>query len=219
MLDNCLKSIDVDWRHLILVDNSKDGICKKYENRGAMIFYYPENIGVSRSWNLGLQAKAEWTFLVSISAIFPAGFSEVLVELKNANDYVFYTDRALHCGAISQKCVEKVGYFDENFYPAYFEDMDYYRRVRLVLGKKPQLIYSEKKLEKIHKIPAYSIKYGTSLESGLEVNNGALMEYYISKWGGKPTEEKFNKPFGDKSIDYYPINTINQLKEKYNLGE
>lgn len=41
LADNCLSQIDVDWRHLIIVDNSKDSFCKKYEGRGGDDILFP----------------------------------------------------------------------------------------------------------------------------------------------------------------------------------
>lgn len=208
LADNCLNSIDVDWSHLIIVDNSKDSFCKKYEGRGAKIYYYPENIGVARAWNLGLKADADWTFFVSIAVAFPNGFSEVLAELKNANDYLFCSDLAWHCNAISRKCVEAVGYFDENFYPAYYEDTDYVRRMQIV-GIPVTVVRTS----------AYSAVQANSTESdrGLPVHYLNLEKYYIEKWGGKPGHETFNMPFGDKGIGHWVGQTIKTLKQRYEI--
>ena len=39
------------------------------------------------------------------------------------------------CFMIGREALEKVGPFDENFYPAYFEDNDYHYRIRLAGGR------------------------------------------------------------------------------------
>jgi GT2 family glycosyltransferase len=208
LADNCISGIDVDWRHLIIVDNSKESFCKKYEGRGATIYYYPENIGVARAWNMGLKADCDWTFFIGIGAVFPNGFSEVLAELKNASDYALITDLAFHCNAISRKTVGAVGYFDENFYPAYYEDTDYVRRMQLA------------GIEiKATQIAGYSALQANSTESdqGLPVHYLNLEKYYIEKWGGKPGEEKFDKPFGDKGIGHWVGQSIKTLKQKYGV--
>lgn len=110
-----------------------------------------------------------------------------------------------HSCMIRQKSVfDRVGYYDVNFYPAYFEDNDYARRCDL-----------------------FNIKYGTVTsalfyhfwsrtikEGGLANLNSSRFDknkqYYISKWGGVVGREIFEIPFSNikfgierNSGDYY----------------
>lgn len=183
--DQCLGSMDVAPHHILIVDNSPTSFCKKYEDRGFQIVYAPENIGVSRAWNIGLKANCDWTFLVSIAACFPNGFSEVLAQMADANEYCFLTSMSWHCNAISKKLVYEIGHFDENFYQAYYEDTDYYYRMKLA-GIDYKVISD---------IPAYALTIANSLNVGLYVNFKALGDYYKKKWGGNPGCETFTQPF------------------------
>lgn len=210
LLRNCMKQMDIGWNHILLVDNSKNSeATKEFDGKnGLTVLTYPENIGVAKSWNLGLRAKCDWTFFVSINAAFPNGFSEVLAELNRAGEYCMLTDLAWHCNAISRKCVEKVGYFDENFYPAYYEDTDYYRRMCLagleVSGDQPVI-----------SIPAETMRQANSLEGGLKLNFRQLAEYYAHKWGGYPGEETFETPFGkpENTLHHWTRQSLGVLKE------
>lgn len=206
LLRNCLSGMDVDWRHLLIIDNSENSECKEFEGKGAEILYFPENIGVAKSWNIALRADCDWTFFVSCNAVFPNGFSEVLTELNKATEYAMLTTMAWHCNAISRKCVEQVGYFDENFYPAYFEDTDYYYRMRL--AKIPIQI-------PVLNIPGYSSRQSNSLDKGLQVNFLELEKYYIEKWGGKPGEETYTLAWNKDGIKHWLGQNLNWLKVKY----
>ncbi len=138
---------------------------------------------------------------------------EILSENKDALQnfkYKFsfeeqkYTELLYSPGGMNHSCLirkksvfDKVGYYDVNFFPAYFEDNDYARRCELS-----------------------GIKYGT-VESAIfyhfwsrSIHEGGLRElnnrrfnlnraYYVHKWGGAVGEERYNKPFsnGDIKID------------------
>jgi hypothetical protein len=192
-----------------LVDNSPNSDAKEFEGKGATILYYPENIGVAKSWNTGLKAGCDWTFFVSVNVAFPNGFSEVLAELNKANDYYLLTDVAWHCNAISKKCVEKIGLFDENFYPAYYEDTDYYYRMRMAnfdIGEK----------QVVNSIPAETMRQANSLDGGLKLNFVQLAEYYKEKWGGFPGHETFTTPWGDpnNTLHHWTRQSMAVLKER-----
>lgn len=218
-LDQLMDSMDIDYSHIIIVDNSKDQDAKKYVEQGVKVVPCPDNMGVSRSWNIGLRANADWTFLVSIACCFPNGFSEVLAQMWQANEYCFLTTMAWHCNAISRKCVDLVGEFDENFYPAYYEDTDYYRRMNL--AGVPYNGYTP--------IPAYAITIANSVSAevnNLNVNYQAQADYYKEKWGGYPGGEKWDIPFDGEGyapsgthndLKYWKAETIPVLKERYRL--
>ncbi len=209
LLDNLMSGMDIDWRHILIVDNSPGSLARKYEGKGAKILYHPENLGVAKSWNIGLKGLCDWTFFVSINATFPNGFSEVLAELNKANEWVMLTDLSWHCNAVSKKTVEKIGYFDENFYPAYFEDTDYYHRMCLAgipCGKNGVI-----------SIPAETTRQANSLDGGLKVNFKALLGYYKEKWGGEPGSETFPTPWNKGKLDYWVRENLNALKEKYKV--
>lgn len=82
------------------------------------------------------------------------------------------------------------GFFDEHFFPAYFEDNDYHYRMK------------QKDLKALKTNLAMYFHYGSrTIEADEEVktqsNTGYTInrEYYINKWGGRPGSEKFATPF------------------------
>jgi len=87
--------------------------------------------------------------------------------------------------------IEKVGMFDTNFYPAYFEDKDYDYRIKIGGYKFVRVMN------------ALYYHYGSRTQKESIKNNvvcsspvfESLRRYYISKWGGMPGNETFNKPF------------------------
>lgn len=90
---------------------------------------------------------------------------------------------------ITKQTFEKVGEFDENFIPCYFEDNDYHYRINLA------------KLKAITLPSAIYYHYGskTQTESGTVVSTNGTFDnnraYFVRKWGGMPGRETFTVPF------------------------
>jgi GT2 family glycosyltransferase len=91
---------------------------------------------------------------------------------------------------LGRRCWEVVGRFDEEFYPAFFEDNDYHYRIQLA-GLRA-IVYP----------PAMFYHYGSRTQ--YEACNVPLVpssvfvqnrHYYIRKWGGLPGAEQFREPF------------------------
>ncbi|MDE2104236.1 MAG: hypothetical protein KGL39_43770, partial [Patescibacteria group bacterium] len=98
---------------------------------------------------------------------------------------------------ITARCVEKVGLFDENIYPAYLEDCDYSYRCDLLGMPRAN-------------VPDVASKHGDEKFSGSATimsdrkareNNhrthGRNFDYYRLKWGGTNERETFTTPFND----------------------
>jgi hypothetical protein len=189
--DKCIASYDLDPHNLMIVDNSKRGFCKKYIEKGFDVYSHPENLGVPASWNIGMKSDADFLFIVSESLIFNKGFSELIEKLQFANEWGLLTNQAWHCIGFTRKTIEKVGLFDEQFYPAYFEDTDYCYRLKI------NHIHNEGN-NNMPKVEIDVTCQGTALvlKSGLvSVKFDRLIEYYKHKWGGLPDQEKFLTPF------------------------
>jgi GT2 family glycosyltransferase len=92
---------------------------------------------------------------------------------------------------LSKRCYEAVGSFDEEFFPAYFEDNDYHYRMRLAGWRAichPQAMF-------------YHFGSRTQNESGPQPvvaspQFNANRAYYERKWGGPPGHETHRRPFG-----------------------
>lgn len=157
-----------------------------------IVVYRPnQNLGVSGSWNMIMdyasQVKATHVLMLnddiylgkseySIKAFINVAKSGFICGLKNWCAFI-----------LSLETYNKVGAFDEKFFPAYFEDNDYFRRMSL-LGVNMKF---DDFLNPFLYRNSMTIEKDPNLNSGFEKNR----QYYISKWGGEPNQETFQKPF------------------------
>lgn len=91
---------------------------------------------------------------------------------------------------INKECWNKVGEFDENFKPCYFEDNDYHHRIELA-GMRAICLPT-----------AMFYHYGSRTQNeaiGKPICSSPQFEhngrYYQNKWGGVPGSESFATPF------------------------
>jgi len=105
----------------------------------------------------------------------------------------FVEEPQFSCFAIDKKTFEKVGPFDEGFYPAYFEDNDYHYRMKQA-DIRAVCCYGAEYYHFGSRTKALSVEF-TNYIAQRHVKNE---QYYIEKWGGKPGEEKYIRPFNDK---------------------
>lgn len=91
---------------------------------------------------------------------------------------------------IRPACYARVGPFDHEFYPAYFEDNDYRYRMKLrdQLYKETDLLAPE-----VLRVSC-SIEKDPSLNARFQEN----LDRYKAKWGGIPGEETFREPWDGK---------------------
>lgn len=226
--DGCIATIDTQfYSDLYIIDNSSDGFAKKYE----VGFYAPrpENIGVGRAWNLGAKKVINegYDYLVIISATmrFGDGMRGFVKALEtNLNPWGLETQHGWHCIALHRNTLQKVGLFDENFYPAYYEDSDYVRRMELAGIHNP--MSNLQRLPKVDIIAGFVGNAHGMRKGKIRVNMGACRQYFIDKWGYEPRYENqrfrdilFQWPFNDprNGLDYWPVKDIEELKEKYDL--
>lgn len=92
------------------------------------------------------------------------------------------------------RAVCEVGWFDEAFYPAYWEDMDYAYRLRLK-GYEPYcvpgLAFTHKGSQTIKKLEAG----GADMESRHHLHFRRNREYYKQKWGTTEGHGGHSRPF------------------------
>lgn len=189
LVKRCLSSFDIPRSNVFIVDNSPDSFGKQFKDYH--VEYHPENAGVGRSWNIGFRYGADYNILVSASMYFKNGISELVDKLSYANEYGLLTYEGWHTIVIGKKTIEKIGYIDENFYPAYYEDNDYMYRMKLAnIHNKPNGAI----LPKVD-IDVECAGNAMSMKNGVFVDLQKNSDYYERKWGGKPGQEKYEKPF------------------------
>jgi GT2 family glycosyltransferase len=191
LLNEALANYFEDFKNteIVICDNGNQEIITRERN---FVHYKPEkNLGVSGSWNMLMDYadKVKGTHVLILNDDIYLGKSEdelnTIVRLWNPE---FLCTELNWCSFIlSVETFKKVGNFDENFFPAYFEDNDYFRR--MLLANVP--IIMNPMLNPVIYRNSMTIQKSPELNNGFEKNR----QYYISKWGGQPTQETFATPF------------------------
>jgi GT2 family glycosyltransferase len=88
---------------------------------------------------------------------------------------------------LRREIFETVGPFDEQFYPAYYEDNDYHWRMK----QKKSLYQQDAFLDPAIFRVSQSREKDPSLNAPIQGN----LEKYVKKWGGPPGEERFRIPY------------------------
>jgi len=171
-----------------------------------------ENVGCTVAWNMGLRAAMDggfdWCIWMSSACRFGiAGGGDFLDALDRSDGaHVVESQVRGHLIAISTETTKRIGYCDENFYPSYWQDTDWARRVRLGFGADLdwRRIEADVRSESI----GHSVR-----EGGLSQDASPLAAYYSRKWGEggiiSPWEEasgEWAHPFNDpaKPLSWWP---------------
>jgi len=191
------------FNKLIIIDNGNQDILHDIRNLQIVkdnkveILVQPKNLGVSSSWNLGISRSEEVDYLLFLNDDVVIGENQLKIIHNNLYDVKEFWLATGNClwsmFSLSRACcdffISKDSFvFDENFYPAYFEDNDFHYRI--ILADKSKHIYSPEMNPAIFR-NSMTIKKDPKLNSGF----GKNQQYYINKWGGMPGNEKFTSPF------------------------
>ncbi len=190
--DACVRSMTRSLReHLTIVDNTTD------------------NRGVAASWNLGVdrlyREQVDWLIIISAAIRFSMdhGGRDFLQALDYAakNAYALEAGHGMgwHLIAFHRRVFDLVGRFDENFHPAYWEDLDFARRVYLANNRSAPL-WQKVSVE----VSLRGFCHGVDL-GGAKTDPDRMLAYWSEKWGGPPGEETFASPFNlRRGLDYWP---------------
>ncbi len=189
---------------VIVIDNSGTGEAARYLHQltelYSNVFIWPQtrNLGVAGSWNkFHDELCADNIIIANDDVSVHPHTIEKLLAMADANpSQVLFAGEsrwnAFSLFLLKRAGYEKIGGFDTNFYPAYYEDNDYVRRAHL-LGY--QLMTSAEAT--YDHIPSSTLARYTLQEKEIHHNNFRRnTSYYMSKWGGLPTKEIYNEPFG-----------------------
>lgn len=207
MAKDCLSSVvaSVDRKNteIILVDNGSTERWE-WEKHADTYIRLDKNYGISRGWNTGLKAsRGEYKVILGDDTIVSKGFLEALemgiqqpdagvsnVHMEHlphgkgiAEDYKWYSGA---CFMLTKNTLDRVGYFDENIFPANWEDIDYWVRVykaNLKLYKNYTFSVQHREGATVH---------APDISAGTEGNH----QYVISKFGFDP----FPAFYSDRSI-------------------
>lgn len=175
---------------------------------------YEGNRGLAKSWNDGIltayEEGADVVIVVNDDYTLPSGDLDKLAEMAFDNRDRFHVAAygqvsPGHIGAIAYGCfalnpiaLEKVGCFDENFFPIYWEDMDYARRA--ALAGLDGLVCTETFIQHTGKPSSHFLRSDVHQQNAVtfELNR----QYYARKWGGEAGQESYLLPFDNLSFDY-----------------
>ena len=208
-LQDLVRSIDVEYATLVVVDNSEDQraerLIREEMNRTPLPVWWatlPRKGSVAASWNaiagayLSARVLTDPLIISNDDVVFHPGTLQSMINFHHAHpDYAVALSTAQWSCFLWDLpfCLERVGLFDEAFHPAYFEDCDY--SYRLCLAGIPQL---ECDFPVTHQ---GSQTIGKYREDEMEVKHHRHFRrnraYYRSKWGGVNGAETYTRPFED----------------------
>lgn len=193
-------SIDYPVDELLVVVNAPDKqqtVDRLWAAAGAngnirtVTFSQPSfNLGCGGSWNHIIRHRpaGPWWLIVNADIEFAPGDLERLTLAMHPNPMVA-TLFEFGAFALTPAAVDRVGWFDENLHPMYFEDNDYKRR--MMLRGVPYL--------KVDGKTRHDNSSTINSDQRLALRNqdtfGLNAAYYLEKWGGPPGREQFTVPF------------------------
>lgn len=186
--DSLTDDDDVRWMPTI-VDNTQD------------------NHGVAGAWNIGIDQMYElnfdWLVICSESIRFGAKAAR---DLQHAMDYATGNTKVLeadndigwHLICFRKEVFDKVGYFDETFWPAYYEDNDFSYRYQKAYGitEKDYPIW-----EKVS-IDCELLGKARGLAHVEPIDFVGLEKKYSDKWGGVSPNETYDYPYNNPLFNY-----------------
>lgn len=174
---------------IIVCDNGSQDIIAR-ENK--MVVYRPHvNLGVAGSWNMimdySCRVDATHVLMLNDDVYLGRNESEVKKFIINNNFDFYNSEKNWSSFVLPVSTFLKVGDFDTNFFPAYYEDNDYCRRMVLRGVNRINTPFLNPAIYR----NSMTIQKSPNLNFGFENNR----QYYIKKWGGEPSKETFDKPF------------------------
>jgi hypothetical protein len=199
VLPMLLRSIDAPVRQFFFVWNSDDadlGVILRRLSEGvpgnAVVFAQNvENYGFSASINKGLEfartsmaPEPSWYFVVNTDVQFTTGslsnFAHRINQDPNRSSVgTYYSSRLGHeAFAVTKEAVQVAGTMDENFYPAYYEDIDW--RWRMNLAGFSEVVVENCEIR--HKVST-NLHRGGMHRHSMKRRGGIGLYYGASKWG------------------------------------
>jgi GT2 family glycosyltransferase len=187
------QTVDTD---VLVVQNGRTvgEACAQLEKEGVTIYRPGENLGCTGSWNYACRWAWEKGYdkvmlLNDDFIIQDQQGLQYIIDAIEENPMAHY-----HFAGFTSVCIRKelwdmVGEFDEGFWPAYYEDNDYYMR-SILLGIEWKIV----DVKWFH-YGSLSLRRSPNLNM-LNTRSFPLnKKRYLAKWGGLPTEETFLIPW------------------------
>lgn len=151
-----------------------------------------KNLGVAASWNAILDWATPLPVTISNDDIELGEDTLATLDLAiAAHDFVIaeggWNANGWCLFAQAARCAELIGPYDENFYPAYYEDLDYERRLKLagITPFRAPTIFHHEGWATMRADASHEISSG----------QGRSNVFFQKKWGGAPSKATFSEPF------------------------
>lgn len=231
-----LDSIDYPIENFIIINNNPDlltreldGLVKKSYKfiEKLKVYHMPYNLGCAEGWNLIIKSfmfSPYWIICNDDVSFTPGLLEEMNIaaqdkEVGMVHHKPIYLPHLKKFGTfelflIKDWIVEKYGFFDTNFYPAYYEDIDYIFR----LMDEPIKIVNKINKKLYHgDTNNYNISGKNTLKSDEKVNIRLKvakynnLNYFLKKWNcSNPEhidiEKKYKYPFNKNEYTTYDFN-------------
>lgn len=160
------------------------------------------NMGVGGSWNFGIEEALNWVLIVNDDVVLAGGAVERMLDVITnpavVGQFPIVTSSqpdgtGLECWSmfmLGKRTIDEIGQFDDRFWPAYYEDTDYSRRLML-------------RGHRVRVVPDTIVEHHCastlrSLDDARQRNLLAAIERckqsYRDKWGGLPGQETLTAP-------------------------
>lgn len=178
------------------------------------------NLGVAPSWNFIIKSFPEASFILipGNDVKFSPGDLTKIYNCHSSNPDAFIAAMGFACFGVTPHVIDKVGLFDENIYPAYYEDNDYSHRLKL--AGVPELQVPD--INPIHQEGSQTIRSDSFYNSANGQTFVKNMNYYSEKWGPQAAgthdyNVMYKNPFNDPTKDcaYWRYNPL----RRKNLNE
>jgi GT2 family glycosyltransferase len=197
---------------VVVVDNSERGTAPRHIDGipfQARYITLMGNMGVAHGWNTIIKATpdAQWWAIFNNDLEFRRTDVERLEEAMAEYDLVIMG--GFHAFGVSRRAIKKVGWFDENYHPAYCEDNDFYHRVvqaGLPYCGIPSVFRHE---------GSVTIRLDHDLRALNDVTYAKNVEYHQAKWGGLMHEEKYETPFNKPTGPAHGVLDIDRLRDHH----
>lgn len=177
----------------------QNNLLEKYPQQVTFVAAH-ERRGVAKSWNSFFTFTDDDYLVIANDDIKVHKYSlEHIINAEKQYHYSFIcgdhaSGNAFSLFLLRRDLWAKLGGFDEQFFPAYFEDNDFFRRMQLIehaIHTVPEASYDH--------VGSSTLKRYTADET-LQHHSQfrANRDYYYRKWGGLPGEEVYTAPFNGK---------------------
>lgn len=222
LLQKLISSIDVEVKWFYTANNGQQSLHElKFpdlvKNVGEGV--NDSNLGCGGGWNQILNhafidKNLDSVFIVGNDIEFHPGdlsrMEQAVTDFPEA-DFIF-GNHSFSNFLVKRSGFEKFGWFDENFYPAYWEDGDAWMRMK-----------RNKSIKTIHATGLHTKHEGSATvnsDSALRAQNQITFEinrrYYHEKWGGESYDHPFNNP--NNPVNFWQLSSNRMAQPHFRTG-